>query len=224
MMKKAVVLLSGGLDSSTCLAMANAQGFSCHALSFNYGQRHACELTAASRVAAMLGVCEHRVVNLDMGQFGGSALTDTSIAVPNFHLSDEIPITYVPARNTIFLANALSFAETIGAYDIFIGANVVDYSNYPDCRPEYINAFQTLANLATKAGVEGQHFTIHAPLLHLNKAEIIQEGIRLGVDYSLTISCYQPNEDGAACGRCDSCTFRAKGFSAAQTADPTYYE
>jgi len=222
-MNKAVILLSGGLDSTTCLAMANEQGFECHALSFIYGQRHDYELVAARRIAKEFWVAEHRVVNLDIGQFGGSALTDTDIDVPDYRGTTDIPITYVPARNTIFLANALGFAEVIGAYDIFIGANYVDYSGYPDCRPEFINAFETLANLATKKGVEGNHFTIQAPLLYLTKAEIIKIGIKLGVDYKLTVSCYQLNSEGAACGRCDSCTLRAKGFSDAKVTDPTFY-
>jgi len=223
-MKKAVILLSGGLDSSTCLAMARAQGFVCHALSFSYGQRHAYELTAARRLAADLGAVDHRVVNLDIGQFGASALTDTGIDVPEHDAGAGIPVTYVPARNTVFLANALGFAETIGAYDIFIGVNAVDYSGYPDCRPEFINAFQALANVATKAAVEGQQFTLHAPLLYLSKAEIIQAGIKLGVDYRLTVSCYSLNNQGAACGRCDSCILRSQGFAAAQVEDPTNYQ
>jgi len=223
-MKKAVILLSGGLDSATCLAIAKAQGFACHALSFIYGQRHDYELVAAKRIAQELGASEHRIVNLDSGQFGASALTDTSIDVPDYAESTSIPVTYVPARNTIFLANGLGFAEAIGAYDIFIGANAIDYSHYPDCRPAFIDAFQTLANLATKAGVEGKHFTIQAPLLHLTKAHIIQTGMGLGVDYSVTVSCYQLNDKGEACGRCDSCAFRAKGFAEAKIADPTHYQ
>ena len=222
-MNKAVILLSGGLDSTTCLALAIEQGFECHALSFNYGQRHDYELIAARRIAQEFRVPEHRVLNLDIGQFGGSALTDTEIDVPDYRGTTDIPITYVPARNTIFLANALGFAEAIGAYDIFIGANYVDYSGYPDCRPEFINAFETLANLATKKGVEGNHFTIQTPLLYLTKAEIIKIGVKLGVDYRLTVSCYQLNLEGAACGRCDSCTLRAKGFSDAKIIDPTFY-
>ncbi|WP_133128073.1 7-cyano-7-deazaguanine synthase QueC [Legionella nagasakiensis] len=223
-MKKAVILLSGGLDSATCLAMAKAQGFTCYALSFNYGQRHEYELVAARRIATDMAVFEHRVVYFDIGQFGASALTDHGIDVPDYQDNGEIPITYVPARNTIFLATALGLAEAVGAYDIFIGANAVDYSGYPDCRPAFIKAFQHLANVATKAGVEDQPFTIHAPLLDLSKAEIIQAGLRLGVDYSLTVSCYQLNQEGAACGRCDSCMLRAQGFKAANVKDPTYYQ
>ena len=190
-MKKAVILLSGGLDSATCLAIAKSQGFECHALSFAYGQRHVHELNAAGVIAKQLGAASHRIVNLDIGQFGASALTDATIDVPDFKDDGNIPVTYVPARNTVFLAIALGLAESIGAFDIFIGANAVDYSGYPDCRKEFIDAFQTLANVATKAGVEGQGFSIRAPLLHLTKAEIIQMGMQLGVDYSLTVSCYQ---------------------------------
>lgn len=223
-MKKAVVLLSGGLDSATCLAMARSQGFACYALSFSYGQRHAYELTAAQFIAKTMGVIEHRVVTLDIDQFGASALTDKNIAVPSYKPSTDIPITYVPARNTVFLAIALGLAESIDAYDIFIGANAIDYSNYPDCRPEFINAFQNLANIATKAGVEGKHFNIQAPLLTLSKAEIIKRGTALGVDYRMTVSCYQLNEHGAACGHCDSCTLRHQGFVAAGIEDPTYYQ
>jgi 7-cyano-7-deazaguanine synthase len=223
-MKKAILLLSGGLDSATCLAMAKQEGFACYALSFAYGQRHAYELEAARRVAQHLGVVEHRVVHLDIGQWGGSALTDLEMAVPDYQGGTEIPVTYVPARNTVFLAYALSFAEVIGAYDIYIGAHSVDYSHYPDCRPEFIEAFQHLAHVATKAGVEGQRMIIHAPLLPLNKAEIIRAGLKLGVDYRLTVSCYRLDEQGAACGRCDSCTFRAKGFAEARIPDPTKYQ
>ena len=222
-MKKAVILLSGGLDSTTCLAMAKAQGFTCYALSFAYGQRHEHELKAASTIATLLGVTEHRVVQLDIGQFGASALTDKTIDVPSYQDSTEIPVTYVPARNTVFLAIALGLAESIKAYDIFIGANAVDYSHYPDCRPPFINAFQALANVATKAGVEGQHFTIQAPLLRLTKAEIIQAGMAHGVDYSLTVSCYRVDDKGAACGYCDSCMLRKRGFSEAGVKDPTQY-
>lgn len=223
-MKNAVILFSGGLDSTTCIAMAQQQGFRCYALSFGYGQRHHHELVAAQRIAAQMGVVEHRVIELDIGQFGGSALTDTRIDVPDYKEQEEIPVTYVPARNTIFLAMALGYAETLPAYDIFIGANAVDYSNYPDCRPEYIAAFQQVANLATKAGVEGQGFTIHAPLLKMSKAEIIQEGTQLGVDYGATVSCYRLDDAGAACGQCDSCTFRAQGFKKAGMPDPTRYQ
>jgi len=222
-MKKAVTLLSGGLDSATCLAMAKAQGFACYALSFSYGQRHAYELIAARAIAKEMGVVEHRLVTLDIGQFGASALTDTNIAVPAYQGTTDIPVTYVPARNTVFLSIALGLAESIGAYHIFIGANAIDYSHYPDCRPEFIHAFQNLANLATKTGVEGQHFTIEAPLLNLSKAEIIQAGVKLGVDYSLTVSCYQLTDKGTACGQCDSCVLRQRGFKVANVKDPTIY-
>lgn len=223
-MKKAVVLLSGGLDSTTCLALARSEGFSCFAVSFSYGQRHSVELHAAQRIAQQMNVAEHKIVHLDTDLFSGSALTDQSIQVPKFQEGSEIPVTYVPARNTIFLAMALGFAESIGARDIFIGASSVDYSHYPDCRPEFIGAFQTLANLATKAGVNGDPFTIHAPLQHLSKIQTIELGHRLGVDYSLTVSCYQANEQGEACGHCDSCTFRKRGFAGANLADPTLYQ
>ena len=222
-MKKAVILLSGGLDSATCLAIAKAQGFICYALSFNYGQRHAYELQAARMISETMGVADHRIVTLDIGQFGASALTDPSIAVPLHKESTDIPVTYVPARNTVFLAIALGFAESIGAYDIFIGANAVDYSGYPDCRPEFINAFQALANVATKAGIEGERISIQAPLLHLSKDEIIQTGVKLGVDYGLTVSCYQLSDQGLACGHCDSCVLRQRGFIAANINDPTKY-
>lgn len=223
-MKKAVVLLSGGLDSTTCLAIAQSKGFICSALSFSYNQRHSIELQAASTIAQQMQAADHKIVTLDVDLFGGSALTDKSIQVPSFKESCEIPATYVPARNTIFLSMALGYAESIGARDIFIGASSVDYSHYPDCRSEFIQAFQVLANLATKAGVEGDVFTIHAPLQHLNKAETIQWGIALGVDYRLTISCYQANDAGQACGQCDSCTFRQKGFHGAGVVDPTLYQ
>lgn len=222
-MKKAVILFSGGLDSTTCLGIAKAQGFSCHALSFDYEQRHSHELVAARNIAQQMGIAEHRLVTLNIGQFGGSALTDRQIDVPDFKGDRAIPVTYVPARNTVFLSIALSFAEAIGAYDIFIGVNAVDYSGYPDCRPAFINAFQSLANLATKDGVNGEQFTIQAPLLHLTKAEIIQTGMRLGIDFSLTVSCYQLDAQGAACGRCDSCALRRQGFAEANLPDPTRY-
>ncbi len=222
-MKKAVILLSGGLDSTTCLAIATQQQFACHALSINYGQRHIHELQAASAVAQQFSVAEHRTICIDFGQFGGSALTDPSLAVPCQNLSKSIPITYVPARNTMLLALALGYAEVIGAFDIFIGANAVDYSNYPDCRPAFIAAFQQLAQVATKAGVEGGQWQIHAPLMHLKKAEIITLGSSLGVDYSITTSCYQLDEQGAACGQCASCVLRSNGFAAANMADPTKY-
>ncbi|MDP2228038.1 MAG: 7-cyano-7-deazaguanine synthase QueC [Moraxellaceae bacterium] len=221
-MKKAIVLLSGGLDSATCLAMAREQGFEAIALSFDYGQRHNAELAASRRVAAAFGVRDHRVLRLDLGSMGGSALTDTSIAVPTEE-ADGIPVTYVPARNTVFLSFALGLAEVMQADAIFIGVNAVDYSGYPDCRPEFISAFETLANLATKVGVEGATMRIHTPLIHLSKADIIREGIRLGVDYGLTVSCYQADSDGRACGICDSCRLRRKGFEEAGIADPTRY-
>jgi 7-cyano-7-deazaguanine synthase len=219
---KAVVLLSGGLDSATTLAMARHQGFDCYALSVDYGQRHRGELDAAARVAQALGVREHRVVPIGIAQFGGSALTDLAIPVPEAP-SQGIPVTYVPARNTLLLALALGWAEVLGARDLFIGVNALDYSGYPDCRPEFIAAFQTLADLATKAGVEGQGFQIHAPLIDLTKAEIIQRGTALGLDYGLTLSCYQADEQGRACGRCDACRLRAEGFRAAGLPDPTRY-
>ena len=219
----AVVLLSGGLDSATCLAIARDQGFACHCLSFDYGQRHSAELRAAAHVAAALGAAEHRVIPFGLARFGGSALTDPAIAVPTGGLQPGIPVTYVPARNTIMLSLALAWAEVLGSRDIFVGVNAVDYSGYPDCRPEYIAAFETLANLATKAGVEGRKMTIHAPLIALSKADIIRTGNALGVDYGLTVSCYQADEEGHACGVCDSCRLRAEGFAATGLADPTPY-
>ena len=224
--KKAVVLVSGGLDSATVLAMARANGFACIALSFEYGQRHSNELDAARRVAGAGGAIEHRILSLPIGQLGGSALTDTGIDVPPAAEDDDadMPVTYVPARNTIFLSIALGLAETTGARDIFIGANAVDYSGYPDCRPAFIAAFETLANLATRAGVEGDPFRIHAPLIDMTKAEIIRRGIELGVDYGLTTSCYDPNAAGEACGKCDSCRLRARGFAEAGVEDPTQYQ
>lgn len=221
-MKRAVVLLSGGLDSATVLAMARAQGFECYALSVDYGQRHRAELAAAQRVARALGAHEHRVINIDLTGFGGSALTDASIAVPE-HASSGIPLTYVPARNTIMLSLALAWAEVLQSQDIFFGVNAVDYSGYPDCRPEYVDAFERMANLATKAAIEGKPLTLHAPLLHLSKAEIIRQGVRLGVDYGLTVSCYQADEEGRACGRCDSCRLRREGFQSAGVPDSTRY-
>ncbi len=223
MSKKAVVLLSGGLDSATCLAIARAQGFACHCLSFDYGQRHRAELVAAAEVAKALGASEHRVARIDLVQFGGSALTDNAIAVPIAGVQPGIPITYVPARNTILLSFALAFAEVLAADDIFVGVNAVDYSGYPDCRPEYIAAFEAMANLATKVGVEGQKLTVHAPLIAMSKGEIIEQGTALGVDYALTVSCYQADDQGRACGVCDSCRLRAEGFAAAALADPTRY-
>lgn len=221
--KRAVVLVSGGLDSATVLAMARDQGYSCYALSFDYGQRHRSELAAAAAVAGHFGAAQHRVVTLDLRQFGGSALTDDAIAVPDAP-SEGIPVTYVPARNTVFLSLALAWAEVLASYDIFIGVNAVDYSGYPDCRPEFISAFEQLANLATRAGVEGHRMSIHAPLIAMSKAEIIRSGIELGVDYGLTLSCYNPDEEGRACGVCDSCRLRRAGFLDAGVSDPTRYQ
>ena len=223
MTKKAVVLVSGGLDSATTLAIARSEGFECYALSFDYGQRHRSELEAAQRVCAALGVKEHKVMAVDTGGMGGSALTDLSIDVPEAP-EEEIPVTYVPARNTVFLSLALGWAEVLGAHDIYIGVNAVDYSGYPDCRPEFIRAFEQLANLATKAGVEGRHFSIHTPLILLSKGDIVSRGVELGLDYAMTVSCYQADEQGRACGRCDSCRYRAKGFSEAGIDDPTRYQ
>lgn len=222
-MKKAVVLLSGGLDSTTCLAVAKSQGFDCYALSFSYGQRHSIELLAATRIAKHMGAVDHKIVHLDTSLFCGSALTDRNVEVPDFKESTEIPVTYVPARNTIFLSMALGYAESIGAREIFIGASSVDFSHYPDCRPEFIQTFQKLANLATKAGMEGDLFSIVAPLQYLSKVQTIELGNTLGVDYSLTVSCYQANDAGEACGECDSCTFRKRGFAGAGIKDPTLY-
>jgi len=219
---KAVVLLSGGLDSATVLAIARERGFACYALSFDYGQRHAAELNAARRLASALGVVEHKVLPLSLDAIGGSALTDQAIAVPE-EGGEGIPVTYVPARNTVFLSLALGWAEVLGARDLFVGVNAVDYSGYPDCRPEFIAAFEQLANLATRAGVEGERFRVHAPLIDMRKAEIIRTGSRLGVDYGLTVSCYQADAEGRACGRCDSCRFRAQGFVEAGVPDPTPY-
>ncbi|MFA7667646.1 MAG: 7-cyano-7-deazaguanine synthase QueC [Burkholderiaceae bacterium] len=244
--RSAVVLLSGGLDSATVLAMARAQGFACHALSIDYGQRHSAELAAAARVAEALGAVRHAVAKVDLSRFGGSALTDASIAVPetddeaggedNDKASDEaddgeprpaaspeIPVTYVPARNTIMLSIALGWAEVLGADDIFFGANAIDYSGYPDCRPAFVQAFEALANLATRSAVEGRPIRINAPIIDLSKAQIIQEGLRLGVDYALTVTCYQADDAGRACGRCDACRIRRAGFAAAGVADPTRY-
>ena len=226
MIKKAVVLVSGGLDSATTLAIAKDAGYDCYAMSFNYGQRHQVELESAKTVSESIGVIEHKVVHLGLDDIGGSALTDDKIAVPqssNEEVSAGIPITYVPARNTVFLSLALGWAEVLDAEAIFIGVNAVDYSGYPDCRPEYIEAFQTMANLATKRGVEGQLIKIETPLIHLSKAEIIQKGTALGVDYAQTLSCYAPDEQGYACGRCDSCHLRQQGFAAADIPDPTCY-
>lgn len=219
---RAVVLVSGGLDSATTLAIARSEGFECYALTFDYGQRHRAELDAARRVARGLGAVVHRVVQLDLSWMGGSALTDKAIPVPQ-DAQSGIPVTYVPARNTVFLSIALGWAEVCGASDIFIGANAVDYSGYPDCRPEFIAAFQQLANLATRAGIEGMGFRIRAPLMHWDKAEIIRRGTALGVDFSRTLSCYDPDADSRACGRCDACRLRAQGFRAAGIPDPTRY-
>lgn len=222
--KPAVVLLSGGLDSATCLAICKDRGFTPYAISFSYGQRHAIELTQASRIASSCGVAKHVVINIDLGAIGGSALTDTRLSVPKHELASdigtEIPLTYVPARNTVFLAYALGWAEVLGALDIFIGVNALDYSGYPDCRPEFITAFEKMANLATKAGVEGRRLKIHTPLIDMTKAEIIRFGLSLGVDYSQTFSCYDPNEQGIACGHCDSCLLRLRGFEQNGMADP----
>ena len=220
--KRAVILVSGGMDSAVTLAIARERGFACHALSVAYGQRHLSELVAAERTARTQGVVEHKVVNVDLRSIGGSALTADAIAVPE-QASSGIPVTYVPARNTIMLSIALGWAEVLGANDIFCGVNAVDYSGYPDCRPEFIAAFQQLANLATQAGVEGAMLRVHAPLIRLGKADIVREGLRLGVDFGATVSCYQADSDGRACGRCDACRLRARGFADAGVADPTRY-
>jgi 7-cyano-7-deazaguanine synthase len=220
---KAVILLSGGLDSATVLAMAVEQGYRCYSMSFDYGQRHRSELQAAERVAKQLGAVEHKLIRMDLNGIGGSALTDPSIEIPQAP-SSGIPVTYVPARNTLFLALALGWAEVLGARDIFIGVNAVDYSGYPDCRPAFIEAFAHLANLATRAGVEGVTMRIQAPLQAMSKAEIVRTGVRLGIDYGLTVSCYQADTDGRACGRCDSCRLRAAGFHSAGVTDPTRYQ
>jgi len=222
MQPRAVVLYSGGLDSTTCMAIARADGFTPYAISFAYGQRHSVELEFARKHAVLMGAAEHLVVDFDYRKVGGSALTD-SIDVPKNGVGSDIPVTYVPARNTVFLSFALGWAETLGARDIYIGVNALDYSGYPDCRPEYIAAFETMANLATKAGVEGRGFRIHTPLIALTKAEIIRKGMQLGVDYALTHSCYDPATDGRACGLCDSCRLRLKGFAEAGLADPVDY-
>ena len=222
-MKKAVVLLSGGLDSATTLAIAREEGYACHCLSIDYGQRHRAELAAAARVARAQSAAGHRVLTLDLTAFGGSALTDSRIAVPVDGVQPGIPITYVPARNTIMLSLALAWVEVLGARDIFFGANAVDYSGYPDCRPEYMRAFEALANLATKAAVEGHRLALRTPIIELTKADIIRRGAALGVDYALTVSCYQADDEGRACNRCDSCRLRRAGFEAAQIPDPTRY-
>ncbi len=221
--QKAVVLLSGGLDSATVLAQAQSAGFDCYAMSFDYSQRHCIELAAAERIAKLYKVTEHKIVTLDLSQIGGSALTDLSIDVPQEH-SEGIPVTYVPARNTIFLSIALGWAEVLGVNHIFVGVNAIDYSGYPDCRPEYISAFEKMANLATKIGIEGNSFHIETPLIDMSKAEIIQAGIALGVDYSQTVSCYQADVHGKACAVCDSCRLRAQGFHDAGVDDPTVYQ
>jgi len=221
-MRPAVVLLSGGLDSATTLAIARSEAFRCHCLTIDYGQRHRAELAAAARVAVALGAAAHRVLRLDLTAFGGSALTDPAIAVPEAP-SSGIPATYVPARNTIFLSLALAWAEVLGAQDVFFGANAVDYSGYPDCRPEYVRAFEAMANLATRSAVEGNRLTLHTPIIALSKADIIRRGTALGVDYARTVSCYQADAEGAACGRCDACRLRRAGFAAAGIADPTRY-
>lgn len=223
MQKKAIVLLSGGLDSITVLAHAKQQGYQCYALSFDYGQRHNAELNAAKRIAEHYQVSDHKIINLGLSAIGGSALTDEHIAVPQ-EPQEGIPVTYVPARNTVFLSFALGWAEVLEARDIFIGVNAVDYSGYPDCRPEFIEAFQRLANVATKAGVEGQKTTIHTPLIDLSKAEIIKMGLALGVDYAQTVSCYAADKEGRACGRCDACRLRAAGFASLGVPDPTRYQ
>lgn len=223
MQKKAVILFSGGVDSTTCLAIAKDRGYACYALSFDYGQKHKSELDAAKKMAELMGVKEHKIVSLDLASLGGSSLTDVNMEVADYKESNAIPATYVPARNTVFLSIGLGWAEVIGALDIYIGANDVDYSGYPDCRPEYLQAFEQLANLATKTGIEGGKYTIHAPLLRLTKADIIQMGMSLGVDYSATLSCYRADAQGRACGRCDSCTYRHKGFVDAGVDDPTRY-
>ena len=222
--KKAVILVSGGLDSATVLAMAIAEGYSCYTLGFDYGQRTHSELIAAEKISLQMGAVEHKVIKLDLSSIGGSALTDDDIEVPEHHDDAEgIPVTYVPARNTVFLSIGLGWAEVLGANDIFIGVNAVDYSGYPDCRPDYIEAYEKMANLATRVGVEGGSLKIRTPLMHLTKGEIVQKGSKLGVDYSLTVSCYQANEQGEACGKCDSCYLRKEGFEQAGLADPTRY-
>ncbi len=222
-MKKAIILLSGGMDSATCLAYAKSKNYECYALSFDYGQKNRAELNAAKKIAVHFKVARHEVINLSIGNLGGSALTDKKINVPDYTGKKEIPITYVPARNTVFLSIALGWAEIINADAIFIGVNAVDYSGYPDCRPEYIAAFQNMANLATKKGIKGEIIRIETPLIHLSKAETIRLGVKLGVDYALTVSCYRATEEGLACGNCDSCTYRKKGFSEASIKDCTHY-
>jgi len=222
--EKAVVLLSGGLDSTTTLAIAKSQGFECYALSFDYGQKQKSELNSAKKIAKQFDATEHRIMSISLSDFGGSALTDKNIAVPDFKQSDEIPITYVPARNTIFLSYALAWAEVLESQSIFIGVNSTDYSGYPDCRQEYITAFEIMANLATKQGIEGQKITVHTPLINLDKSQIITQGLSLGIDYSLTTTCYQADNEGKACGTCDACEYRKQGFKSAGISDPTKYQ
>ena len=222
--ERAVVLLSGGLDSATVLAIACKEGYECYCLSIDYGQRHIAELAAAALVAKALGAREHHIAKLDLAMFGGSALTDARIAVPVAGVADGIPVTYVPARNTIMLSLAMAYAEVLAARHIFFGANAVDYSGYPDCRPEFVSAFETMANLATRAAIEGKRLTLHTPIINLSKSDIIRRGAALGIDYALTVSCYQADRAGRACGRCDSCRLRRAGFAAAHTADPTRYQ
>ncbi len=223
-MSKAIVLLSGGLDSTTTLAIAKSEGFDCYALSFEYGQKQISELISAKNIAKQFGVVEHRIMSISLADIGGSALTDSNIDIPKYNESSEIPITYVPARNTVFLSFALAWAEVIGSQSIFIGVNALDYSGYPDCRPEYIKAYEVMANLATKQSIEGTKLNIHTPLIHLTKAKIITKGLSLGIDYSKTTSCYQANSDGEACGECDACVLRRNGFDEADIEDPTMYQ
>ena len=223
-MSKAVILLSGGLDSTTVLSIAKSKGFECYALSFDYGQKQLSELISAKIIAENFGVTEHRIMRVCLDDIGGSALTDPTLEVPKFNQNNEIPITYVPARNTIFLSFALAWAEVLDAQSIFIGVNALDYSGYPDCRPEYIKAYETMANLATKQSVEGEKIQIHTPLINLTKAEIIKQGLTLGVDYSITTTCYQANDRGEACGICDACVLRRQGFEKAGVSDPTHYQ
>ena len=223
-MSKAIVLLSGGLDSTTTLAIAKSEGFDCYALSFDYGQKQSSELISAKNIAKQFGVVEHRIMSISLADIGGSALTDSNIDIPKYNESSEIPITYVPARNTVFLSFALAWAEVLESQSIFIGVNALDYSGYPDCRPEYIKAYEVMANLATKQSIEGNKLNIHTPLIHLTKAQIITKGLSLGIDYSKTTSCYQANSDGEACGECDACVLRRNGFDEADVEDPTMYQ
>ncbi len=223
-MSKAIVLLSGGLDSTTTLAIAKSEGFDCYAISFDYGQKQSSELISAKNIAKQFGVVEHRIMSISLADIGGSALTDSNIDIPKYNESSEIPITYVPARNTVFLSFALAWAEVIESQSIFIGVNALDYSGYPDCRPEYIKAYEVMANLATKQSIEGNKLNIHTPLIHLTKAQIITKGLSLGIDYSKTTSCYQANSDGEACGECDACVLRRNGFVEVGIEDPTKYQ